>query len=136
MAKIVLKQADVVVNGVDLSDHVAAVTLNYNAELQDDTAMQGNGTRSRVPGLLDWNFEITFQQDFAAGKVDATLFSLVGADAFTITVIPTENAASATNPSFSGQCVLETYQPMQGTVGELSTVSATFQAAGVLTRGT
>lgn len=134
MAKLVLLNADVTINGVDLSDHVAAVTLNYNAELQDDTAMQGNGTRSRVPGLLDWNFEITFQQDFAANKVDATLFSLVGAAAFPIIVIPTETGVSAVNPSFSGNCVLETYQPLAGTVGELSNSSSTFQAAGVLSR--
>lgn len=134
MAKLVLKDAEVVVNGVDLSDHVSAVTINYTGELQDQTAM-GDDTRSRLSGLKDWSFEITFQQDFSSGSVDATLFTLIGAAAIAVTVMGNKTSGvGVTNPKFSGSCVLESYPPMGNTVGELAATTVTFQAAGDLSR--
>lgn len=136
MAKLVLTDAEVVVNSVDLSDHVSSVTLNYSAELQDETAM-GDGTRQRLAGLKDWSVEVTFQQDFSSGEVDATLFSLIGAAAFTVTVMANKTAGvGVTNPRYSGSCVLESYPPFSNTIGELATATVTFQAAGTLSRNT
>lgn len=135
MAFVVLKDASLVVNSVDLSDHIKQVTLNYSAEVLEDTAM-GADTKSRVAGLKDWSLEVEFYQDYAASKVDATLFTLVGASSFAVTLKPTSDAVSATNPSFSGSAVLPEYTPVSGEVGQLSTVSVTFEADGDLTRAT
>ena len=135
MATFVYTDASVVVNSVDLSDHVKSCTLNYEAEMLDDTVM-GDTTRSSIAGLLNWSIDVEFLQDFAAAKVDATLFGLVGAAAFTVTVKPTSGSVSATNPSFSGSMVLESYPPMTGSVGDLETASATFRSAGTLARAT
>ncbi len=87
MAEFVFTDASVVINAVDLSDHVRQVTLNYSAELQDDTAM-GDDTRSRIGGLKDWSMELEFNQDFAAAEIDVTLFPLVGST-FAVTLKPT-----------------------------------------------
>lgn len=135
MAFIVLKDAYLTVNAVDLSDHVKQVTLNYSAESLEDTAM-GATTKSRVAGLKDWSLEVEFYQDYAASEVDATLFPLVGAAAFAIVLRPTSAAMGPTNPQFSGNVVLPEYSPVSGSVGELSTVSVTFEADGDLTRAT
>ena len=135
MATFVYTDASVVVNSVDLSDHVISCSLNYEAEMLDDTVM-GDTTRSNIAGLLNWSIDVEFLQDFASAKVDATLFSLVGAAAFTVTVKPTSGSVSATNPSFSGSVVLESYPPMSGSVGDLETASATFRSAGTLARAT
>ena len=135
MATFVYTDASVVVNSVDLSDHVKSCTLNYEAEMLDDTVM-GDTTRSNMVGLLNWSIDVDFLQDFASAKVDATLFSLVGAAAFTVTLKPTSGSVSATNPSFSGSVVFESYPPMTGAVGDLETVSVTFRSAGTLTRAT
>ena len=135
MATFVYTDASVVVNSVDLSDHVKSCTLNYEAEMLDDTVM-GDTTRSNIAGLLNWSIDVEFLHDFAAAKVDATLFSLIGAAAFTVTVKPTSGSVSATNPSFSGSAVLESYPPMSGSVGDLETASATFRSAGTLARAT
>lgn len=117
MANIVLKNAYVMINAVDLSDHVKQVTLNYKAEQQDDTAM-GDSGRSRLPGLLDWDADVQFFQDYAAGKVDATLFPLVGAAAFAVKIKAVNAAISATNPEYQGNAVLESYSPVSGAVGD------------------
>jgi hypothetical protein len=135
MATFVYTDASVVVNSVDLSDHVKSCTLNYEAEMLDDTVM-GDTTRSNMAGLLNWSIDVDFLQDFASAKVDATLFTLVGAAAFTVVLKPTSGSVSATNPSFTGSAVLESYPPMTGGVGDLETVSVTFRSAGTLARAT
>ena len=99
MATFVYTDASVVVNSVDLSDHVKSCSLNYEAEMLDDTVM-GDTTRSNMAGLLNWSIDVDFLQDFASAKVDATLFTLVGAAAFTVVLKPTSGSVSSTNPSF------------------------------------
>lgn len=133
MASFVFKDAVLFINGIDLSDRVRSVTLNYSGDMQEETSM-GDTTRSRLTGLLDWSLEITFKQDFDSGQVDATLFSLVGADPFPIRLRATSAGIGDTNPEFQGNGVLETYPPLAGAVGELAEVSATIQASGTLVR--
>ena len=134
MASFVFKDAEVFINAVDLSDHVTAVTLNYEADLQEETAM-GDFTRIRLAGLLDWSLDVTFKQDFAASEVDVTLFGLVGAAAFAVTVMADLTAGvGATNPRYTGNVVLATYPPFGNAIGELATTTANFQAAGTLSR--
>jgi hypothetical protein len=138
MANLVLKDAFVSINSVDLSSHCKSVSITYEAELLDET-MMGDGTRGNKPGLLNWSMECEFESDYAAAQVDATLFPLVGADAFPVEVRPTSAARSATNPAYTGNAVLESYKPVGGTVGELAMSNATFKPGGTpptLTRET
>ena len=134
MAKIVLKDASVVINTVDLSDHVKSVTIKYSAEILEDTAM-GDNSKGRVTGLKDWSADVEFYQDYAAASVDATLFPLVGAASFAVHIKPTSGAISATNPDYTGNAVIEgDYSPIAGEVGSLMTTSVTFAGDGDLTR--
>jgi hypothetical protein len=135
MATLIYKNAYVMINSVDLSGYVKSVTLNYEAEQQDDTVM-GDDTRSNKPGLLNWSVDIEFVQDYVALKVDATLFPLVGADAFAIVLKPNGSVTAVTNPKFTGNAVLENYQPMGGTVGDLLMAPITLRPAGTLSRAT
>lgn len=131
MAHIILKDADVNIDSNDLSAHVRSVTINYEAEQQDDTNM-GDTTRVNLPGLLNWSIDVEFSQDFSA--VDAVLFPLVGAAAFTVTIKPASGSVSSSNPSYSGSAVLATYPPLGNAVGDQATAAATFQSAGPLAR--
>lgn len=135
MANMVLYNAYLSVNSVDLSDHTHSLTLNYEAEMLDET-MMGDLTRSNKPGLKNWSADAEFESDFAVGEVDATLFPLIGAAAFPIEIRPDAGAVAVTNPKFTGNAVLENYQPLGGTVGELSMTSCTFRSAGTLSRAT
>ncbi len=135
MAKLVLTDAFVSFNAIDLSASVKSVTLDYSAEALDVTAM-GDTTHIRLGGLKDWNASVEFHQDYAAGNVDATLFPLVGSTAVLIIRPDKSDAVSATNPNFTGTALLESYSPVGGAVGEVAATSASFQAAGALTRAT
>lgn len=128
-----LYNASVVINSVDLSDHVKSVTVTTGAEALDDTAM-GDTTRSNLGGLLTWSISVDFEQDYASAKVDATLSPLVGTT--TVVVVKADSAAvSATNPSWTGTGLLTAYQPVGGTVGDLHMTQAQFASAGTLSRG-
>ncbi len=134
MAEQVLTNAHLTVNGVNLSDHVRSITLRYAAELQDITAMSDT-TRARLGGLKDWSFDVEFNQDFAASNVDATLFPIVGTSVAVI-IRPDAGAVSTTNPNFTGNAMIESYQPVGGAVGDAHVSPVTFQGNGTLTRAT
>lgn len=136
MAKFVYTNAYVSINSVDLSDHVESVTLAYQADAVEVTAM-GDAARNYVAGLTDGTLTVTFLQDFAAGEVDATLFGLVGAAAFACAVRPVNTTIAATNPEFQFNAILTDYSgPVDASVGDAAKASATFQLTSAVTRDT
>ena len=134
MSKLVFKNAHVTLNAIDLSDHVESLTLNYGADVPEKTSMSEN-SKTRLPGLKDWSIEISFRQDFAASKVDATLFALVGAAAFAVILRPDAGAKAATNPEYTGNGLLSTYNPLAGSVGDVLNAPVTIMGDGDLARG-
>ena len=121
---------------VDLTSFVMSATLNYEGDLQEETAMGGDRTRRRLSGLIDWGLELTLKQDFTSGP-DSVLFDLIGNPAPTIIQVSANgNTISATNPKYWGLAVLSSYTPLGGGVGELSTTPANFMASGPLKRST
>jgi len=134
MATFVLYDAYVTVAGVDLSDHVRSVTVDAGQNMVDDTAM-GDAFVSNAAGLATWSISVEFLQDYASGKVDATLEPLLGIGTTAALVVrPTSGSVSATNPDYHGTGILESYNPVGGAVGDQAMASATFQSASVLTR--
>jgi hypothetical protein len=120
------------VNSVDLSDHVRKVTLHIKSDELDSTAM-GATYHARAGGLNDWSIAIDFNQDFAAAKVDATIFPLLGTTT-TVTAKATSAANAATNPQYSGSVLVADYSPLDGSVGDLATSSVSWNGAGTLSR--
>jgi hypothetical protein len=120
MAKVILKDCYIVVNGTNFSDHISAVTVNLSKDDVETTSFSGGG-RERMQGLKDDSFEITLQQDFDAASVDSVFYPLydLGTE-FEVEVRPTSSAVSATNPSYIGDCILMEYSPLDGKVGDLS----------------
>lgn len=135
MASFVLTNAFCLLNAVDLSDHVRSVKVNYKADTPENTAMSQT-TKNRLPGLKDWEMDIEFNQDFAAAKVDATLFPLVGAAAFAIEVRPDAGARSVTNPAYTGNALLADYPPLGNKVGEVAISTIKLMGTGALARQT
>ncbi len=133
MSKLVLTDANVVINSVDLSANVRQVTINYGASIHESHGM-GSTSKRRLVGLKDFSVELEFHQDYAAAQVDATLFPLVGAAPFAIAIRPTSAVVSATNPEYQGNAVLESYPPIDGAIDEVLTAGASFQGDGDLTR--
>jgi hypothetical protein len=134
MAKIVLTNANIIVNSVDLSDRANSVTLNYEIEAVEDTTF-GNTGRTFIGGLQNVTCDIEFMQDFAASEVEATVFPLVGTQT-TVVIKPTTALDSATNPRYTlSNTYLAAHTPVSATVGELAVTSLSFQG-GTLVKST
>lgn len=134
MAQIVLTDASVEVNSVDLSDHVTQVVLNYEVDAVEVTAMS-DGAHKFTGGLTNVSATIDFQQDFEAASVDATIEPLVGSTT-TVIIKPTSSAVGATNPSYTlTGTYVASHTPLNASVGDLSTTSVEFQG-GTLARAT
>lgn len=133
MAKIVLKDASVVVGGNDISDHVSSVTLTYEADAVEKTAM-GDDTHNNIGGTLkNWSLEAELHSDYAVAELDSILFPLVGTEV-SVVVKATSAAVGASNPSYTGQGIVTSYPPLGGSVGDLATGSLSVAPAGDLAR--
>lgn len=126
MAIFTLTDALVIVNGVTLSDHASSVTVTDTRDSVDITAF-GATSKAVTKGLGDASIAVTFFQDFAAGKIHATLQPLIGsAVGVVIEVRATSAGRSATNPAALMTGLLMSYSMLAGGVGAASTIDATF----------
>jgi hypothetical protein len=136
----VIKDAVVTVNAVDLSDHITEVSVALTAEDIDATTMVAAGVALgtvRRQGKRDDMFTLTFLSDFGSNSVDQTLWPLFnGGSVFLVTAKSASGTTSATNPIYSGSCIMTTYDPISGAVGDLATTEVDFPVSGVVTRAT
>lgn len=135
MAKLVLTNAYVTINGVDLSDSIASVTLSTTRDAVETTAFGSTGARTRVAGLTDNSVTLEFHQDFASGEVEATIYPLLGT-ATAVVVKPNGSSTSTTNPSYAFDALVTEWTPVNGAVGELASASVTWPVNGAITKTT
>ena len=139
MAKQVLRKAVITVDGTDLSDHCSSVTLEDSAEEVDFTSFGASTYREFGQGMKDATITATFFNDYAAASVDAVLSAAYSSGtAFPVTVKADSASVGPTNPLFTLQSKLYTYNPIAGAVGDANTTDVTFRSAGTagLTRAT
>ena len=135
MARIVLTNAYVTVNSVDVSDHVASVTLNSSIDVVETTAFSSTAARTRIGGLADNSITLEFHQDYASGSIEATVYPLLGTTT-SVVVKPNGSSTSATNPSYTSTVLVSEWTPLNGAVGELATASVTWPVSGAITKAT
>jgi hypothetical protein len=124
LPKFVATDFAISINGVALSGNIAAATINTTAAEVETTAF-GNTHVQRVSGLKDASVTLDFHQDFGAGSVHATLEPLLGSYA-TVVIKPTSGSVTATNPSVTVSALVTEYNPIEASIGDLSTFSVTW----------
>ena len=134
MAELMLNDASITINSVDLSSYVTSVTLSQSADSLETTAM-GDSARTFIGGLTNGTIDIDFNADFAASKTEATIYPLVGTST-AVVVKPTSGSVSATNPSYSFNVIVNEWDTLNGSIGELATHSVSWQIAGAITKAT
>jgi hypothetical protein len=129
MGKVILRDADITINSIDLSDHISKVTIATTFNLVDVTAF-GARYKEILQGLGDATVVCDFFQDFDAASVDSVLWPLSqSGSVFPVVVKPTSATVSSTNPSYTMQAILGNYDPLDGSVGAASITSVTFANA-------
>ena len=134
MAEFMLNDASVTINSVDLSTYVTSVTLSQSADSLETTAM-GDSARTFIAGLTNGTIDIDFNADFAASKTEATIYPLVGTTT-AVVVKPVAASVSATNPSYTFNVIVNEWDTLNGSIGELATHSVSWQIAGAITKAT
>ena len=133
-----LSNPTVTINSVDLQDQCTSATVNYTLEQLETTAFGDTARKfggSAVTSLQNNSVEVTLFQSYVASETEATIYSLVGIQT-TLVIKPTSAAVSATNPSYTlTGAYLESHTPINASLGELSTLTLTFNG-GVLTKAT
>jgi hypothetical protein len=128
----------ILINAVDLSNHANKVTISGSFASVDATAF-GAAMTTVVKGLGDAKITVDFLQDEGAASVDQTLWPLFqSASTFPVEIRPVNAARSTTNPAYLMTALLMTYDPIDASVGAMSTTSVEFLngAQAGLTRAT
>ena len=137
MSRLVLTDASVVINGINLSEFITIVAISTSDDVVETTGFGTGGASTRVAGLTDNSVTLEFNQDFATSGPEVTInavgSSLVGTTT-TIVVKPTSGSVSASNPSYTFSAVVAEWQPLSAAVGELATVSTTWPISGNITK--
>lgn len=133
MAILALTNAKVVVNSVDLSDHVKEIMLEFDAADLDATAFSSTGWQGHIGGIKSGKIDLTFNNDFAVGSVDATLFAALGT-IIPITANPVNAANSTTNPQYQFNVLVTQTQGPSGKVGDLAEVKVSWPLTGAPVR--
>ena len=135
MSKLVLTNAYVSINGVNLSDHIASISLATQYDIVETTQM-GQTSKRFVAGLAANSITFEFHQDFQVGSVESVIFPLLGT-ATTCRIKPIDAARSTSNPEYimdgsngSGTILISEWTPLNATVGELTTASVTWPISG------
>lgn len=138
MSSFVILDGKILINAVDLSDHLTHVSVKPTADVKENTAMGAAGqSKTKLIGLKDWSVDAEFNQDFAAASVDATLWAIyAGAVPVAIEVRPLSTARATTNPAWTGNVLLPNYTPFDGAVGDLSVTKLTLEGTGAIARQT
>jgi hypothetical protein len=113
----------------------------------ETTAFGPVGARTRTSGLKDHSIALEFHNDFASGAMEEIIDAIGIGQLANIIIKPTSAAVSATNPAYkaddsgsgatqAGQVLISEWTPLNGAVGELSTVSVTWPVSGQVVRAT
>lgn len=128
----VLKNPVVTIDGDDHSGEFSEVTIETTRDEVDVTAF-GATYKVTLPGLGDATMTFTAFQDFGSNQLHQNLWAISQSDTpVAITVKPTSAATGATNPKFTMQGLLYTYNPLGGAVGEASTTELVFKNSSQL----
>jgi hypothetical protein len=122
--------------------HVHSITINRSADMLDISEM-GVTTKINLAGLAEWSLDVECLNDFAGtSQVDSILGTIYanqatgGSPSINVYVKPASSAVGSGNPCFYGSAVLESYNPIDGGVGDAIMVKAAFKCAGNLNRAT
>ena len=135
MAKYVVTSQKVTLNTQDLSAACARAELVLNAAEVETTDFGSAGWTEVIGGLKSGQLTLDFHSDFGSGGVSDVFKDLVGTIG-TFVVIANGTAASATSPAYTATCLINSFTPVAGAVGDLATFSVTFPTTGAVSYAT
>jgi hypothetical protein len=136
LAKFIATGTKVTLNGSDISSSCARAELVINAAEVTTTDFGSAGWTEVIGGLKSGQVSLDFHSDFGAGAVSALFQNLVGTIGTVVLIAANGTAASATTPAYTATVLVNSFTPIAGAVGDLSTFSVTFPTTGAVSYAT
>lgn len=136
MPKFVVTGTKVTFNGTDLSSSCARAELVINAAEVDVTDFGSNGWTEVIGGLKSGQVSLDFHSDFGVGAVSTLFADRVGTIGTVVLITGNGTAPSATTPAYTATVMVNSFTPVAGAVGDLSTFSVTFPTSGAVSYAT
>jgi hypothetical protein len=135
MAAYVVKNAQILIAGTDLSDHLKNIELTVETANVDATAMGTTALvwQNNMPGVTSWQVTADFNADEASGKTSAILWAVMGLIT-SVEVRPVYGSRSSTNPAYYGSAMLKTFPILSGGTNDMASQKVTFMCSGQLQR--
>lgn len=130
----VLTDAYISIAGNVVSDHGNKVEIPVEVEDKETTTF-GQTWKTRVGGLKDATLKISFLNDYSASNLDAIFWPLL-TSVVTFEVRPTSGAVGTTNPKWTGSILINSWNPITGSVGDVVQLDVDFPTSGPVTRAT
>jgi hypothetical protein len=135
MAKQVLLSVFTSINGTDRSGFITSSELSMESESKDITNYGSAGWKEFLGGLKSGELKLKFLQDVAASQIDSIMFPLLGT-VVAFQVRANSAAVGTSNPMYSGNILINAWNPVEGSIGDEATVSVSFPTSGAITRAT
>ena len=136
MAKFVVTSNAISLNGTDISANCARAELVINAAEVDTTDFGSAGWTELIGGLKSGTVSLDFHQDFGSGAVSELFQDLVGTIGTVTLIAGNGTAAGATTPEYTAEVLINSFTPVAGAVGDLSTFSVSFPTTGAVSYAT
>jgi hypothetical protein len=129
MAKFIVTATAVKIGSTNVSDSVASATLELTSADVDVTDFSSNGWTEVIGGLKSGTLSLDIHADNGVGAITTILNPLLGTIA-TVTIAPNGTVGSSTNPIYTVPVLVNSFSPVAGAVGDLSTFSVSFPTSG------
>lgn len=129
MATVAYTNARMLVDGAEISASLHELTLNYSAEMLDETAF-GDSNRVYKGGLIHTGIEGAGHAEFGEGTIEYLLYARVGTDDTVVALFP----EAITEGSESGYAMLAVEKDfvLGGAVGTLLQLTFAFEGRGTV----
>lgn len=127
--KELLLDAYIKIDGTVISNNGNEVSVEASRDVKEVTGF-GSLFKEKLVGLGDGTITMTVFNDYDAAALDSILWALSQSNTpFTVEVRPTSAARGTGNPAYVMDCLLSTYNPISGQVGEPATTPLSFENA-------
>jgi hypothetical protein len=127
-----LSQPYVSIDANDLTDQSTSATVTSTIEALEATTF-ADSARTYTAGLQNNEISVTMMLSYGASEVEDILQGLIGTT-FDVIIGASSATPAADNPVYTlTGCYLESYTPINGSLGALQTVDVTVRG-GALTR--
>ena len=133
MAKQVLTDVVVQLNGTAISQSVNSVELSLTADAIETTSFGDSGFRTYKGGLKSGSVTLSMHNDYADTALDGILWDLWNTIA-TVTIYHAGTPVGTSTPEYEFTVLVDNLTPVSGAVGDLAVQNLTWTITGSVAR--